>query len=82
VESKRATKATGTRISCIAAAMKANTHEIPIIDFASRLTLAEPVSVISVPLASSVICVVTQSWKRTPADVDDAIVCSREFMAR
>ena len=40
MESKRATKATGTRISCIATAMKANTHEIPITNFVRRLTHA------------------------------------------
>jgi hypothetical protein len=67
VKSKRATKEPGTRIYCIATAMKANTHEIPIISFARRLTHAGPVSVISVPLASSVIYVVTQWQERTPA---------------
>jgi len=40
--------------------MKANTHEIQTINFVRKLARAEPVSVISVPLASSVICVVTQ----------------------
>jgi hypothetical protein len=40
MKSKRATKETGTRISCIATAMKANTREIPIINFARRLTHA------------------------------------------
>ena len=63
MKSKRATKETGTRISCIATAMKANTHEILNIDFVRRLARAEPVSVIPVPLASSVICVVTQLWE-------------------
>ncbi len=38
MKSKRATKATGTRISFIATAMKANTHEIPGTNFARRLT--------------------------------------------
>jgi len=60
MESKRATKDTGTRISYMATAMKANTHEIPIINFPWRLTHAGPVGVIPVPFASSVICVVTQ----------------------
>jgi len=40
MKSKRATKETGTRISCIATAMKANTHEIQIITFAKCLTHA------------------------------------------
>jgi hypothetical protein len=60
MESKRATKETGTRISCIATTMKANTHEIPNINLVRRLARAERVSVIPMPLASSVICVVTQ----------------------
>jgi hypothetical protein len=60
MKSKRATKEAGTRIYCIATAMQANTHETAIIHFARRLTHAGPVSVIPVPLASSVICVVTQ----------------------
>ena len=59
MKSKRATKETGTRISCTVAAMKADTHEIPTINFVRRLARAEPVSVIPVPFASSVICVVT-----------------------
>jgi hypothetical protein len=63
MKSKRATKETGTRISCVATAMKANTHKIPTGNFARRLTHAGPVSVIPVPFASSVICVVTQSWE-------------------
>jgi hypothetical protein len=63
MKSKRATKETGTRIYCIATAMKANTHEILNINFVRRLARAEPVSVNSVPLASSVICVVTQLWE-------------------
>ena len=42
MKSKRATKETGTRIYCIATAIKANTHEIPIINFVSRLARAEP----------------------------------------
>jgi len=67
MKSKRATKETGTRIYCIATAMKANTHEILNIDFVRRLARAEPVSVNSVPLASSVICVVTKLQERTPA---------------
>ncbi len=41
MKSKRATKAPGTRIYCIATAMKANTHEIPNINFVRRLA-AEP----------------------------------------
>jgi len=61
MNSKRATKETGTRIYRVATAMNANTHEIPSIDFLRRLARAEPVSVIPVPLASSVIDVVTQS---------------------
>jgi hypothetical protein len=60
MKSKRATKEIGTRIYCITTAIRANTHEIPSINFVSRLSRAEPVSVIPVPLASSVICVVTQ----------------------
>jgi hypothetical protein len=60
VESKRVTKETGTRISCVATALNANTHEMSIINLARRLTDAGPVSVIRVPLASSVILLVTQ----------------------
>jgi hypothetical protein len=41
-----------------------------------------PVSVMFVPLASSVICVVTQLQERTPPDVDEAVVCGGELMAR
>jgi hypothetical protein len=63
MKSKRATKETGPRISCIQTAMQANPHEIPSRNFPRRTTHAGPVSVISVPLASSVICVVTQSWE-------------------
>jgi hypothetical protein len=59
MECKRATKATGARISRIATAMKAKTHEITNINFVTRLARADPVSVNPVPLASSVICVVT-----------------------
>ena len=66
MKSMRATKETGTRISWIATAMKANTHEIPNINFVRRLTHAERVSVIPVPSASSVICVVTQLQEPTP----------------
>jgi hypothetical protein len=40
VESKRATKATRTPIFCIATAIKANPHEIPIVNSAGRLTNA------------------------------------------
>jgi len=47
--------------------MQAQTHEVPIINFARRLTHAGPVSVICMPLASGVICVVTQLRKRIPA---------------
>ena len=65
-------KATGTRISCTATAMKANIHEILIINFANGLTHAGLVSVIPVPLVSSVICVVAQSWKQARPDVDGA----------
>jgi len=32
MKSKRVTKARGTRINCIATAMKSNTHEIPSIN--------------------------------------------------
>ena len=60
MESKRATKETSTRICRIVAAMKATTHEIPNINLVRRLAGAEPVSVIPVPLASSVTYVVTQ----------------------
>jgi hypothetical protein len=42
MKSKRATKEPGTRIYCIATAMKANTHEIPNINFVRRLARAEP----------------------------------------
>jgi hypothetical protein len=67
MESKRATKEPSTRICRIAAAMKANTHEITNINFARQLASADSVSVIPVPLASSVICVVTdlQEWAST-----------------
>jgi len=60
MKSKRAAKETGPRISCIVTAMKAHTHEIPIGNFVRRLTHAGLVSVIRVPLASSVIWLVTQ----------------------
>jgi hypothetical protein len=60
VPNKRAIKDKALVFSRIATAMKANTHETAIIHFARRLTHAGPVSVIPVPLASSVICVVTQ----------------------
>ena len=72
MECKRTTKATGTRISYIATAMKANTHEIPIINFPWRTTQAGPVSVISVPLASSVICVSRNCRNEPRSDVDEA----------
>jgi hypothetical protein len=41
MKSKRATKETGARISCIATAMKADTQEIPISNFAGRLSHAD-----------------------------------------
>jgi hypothetical protein len=63
MESKRATKERGTRISRIATATKTNTHQVPTINFPLRRIHAEPVSVITVPLASSVIYVVTQAWE-------------------
>jgi pyruvate dehydrogenase (quinone) len=71
MKSKRATKEAGSHISCTATAMKADTHEIPLIDLSRRLTHAGPVSVIRVPFASSVICVVTQLQERTRTDVDE-----------
>jgi hypothetical protein len=40
MKSKRATKETGSRIFCIATAMKANTHQIPIINFPWQTTHA------------------------------------------
>ncbi|HVR24897.1 MAG TPA: hypothetical protein VMU26_16425 [Candidatus Polarisedimenticolia bacterium] len=61
MKSKPATKETGARISCIATAMKADTHEIPISNFASDRHMPTA-RVIPLPLASSVIGVVTQSW--------------------
>jgi hypothetical protein len=67
MESKRATKEAGSRISCVASAMKANAREILNINFVRRLARAEPVSVNSVALASSVTCVVTKLQERTPA---------------
>jgi len=68
MKSKRATKEAGTRISCIATAIEANTHEILSINFARPTNLRPAAGVIPVPLASSVIWVVTQScepgWAR------------------
>jgi hypothetical protein len=82
VESKWATKATGTRISCIAPAKKANTRKIPIIDFAKLLILAGPVGVIHVPSASSVICVVTNCRNDPWPGEDEAWFVTVNFMAR
>src|SRR5713226_3390217 len=72
MKSKRATKETRTRISGIATAMKANTHEIPIIGFAGRLRHAGGQCH---PCASCVKChlcchaiVGTRPW----SDVDEA----------
>jgi hypothetical protein len=64
MKSKPATKETGAGIYCTATAMKPNPYEIPILTFARRRTDAGAASVIPVPLASSVIWVVTQSWDR------------------
>jgi len=56
----------------------ANIHKT-INNFANRLTDAGLVSVISVPLASSVTCVVTQFQERTPARCRWSRVCGCEF---
>jgi hypothetical protein len=64
---KRATKEPGICIYYIAIAMQAKTNETPIINFARQLIHAAPASVISVPLASDVICVVTQLQRQIPA---------------
>jgi hypothetical protein len=64
MQSKRATKEAGTGIYCIAIAMKATTQEIPDISL-KCLAGAERASVIPVPLASSVICVVTHLQEQT-----------------
>jgi len=61
MKSKRASKETSTRISCIATVMKANTHKTLISNFETTNT-CRAVSVIPVPFASSVIRVVTE-WQ-------------------
>jgi len=64
VESKRATKEHKHSYFLRRNRKGANTHEIPIVSFARRLTHAGPASVTRVALASSVICVVTQLWEQ------------------
>ena len=72
MKSKRATKAAGTRISCTATAMKADTREIPLIDFSRRLTNAgRPVS--SLCLLRQVSSVLSRNCRNEPwPDVDEA----------
>ncbi len=71
MKSKRATKGTGPRIHCTASEMEANPDEIPIIQFA-RLTRAGGGSVIPLPLASSVICVIAQSGNKIRPNPEQA----------
>ena len=78
MKSKRATKKTRHSYSLHRNEMQANTHEIPNINFARRLAHAGPVSVIPVPFASSVICVVTQLQGMTL----DAIKVKRRVCSR
>jgi hypothetical protein len=81
MKSKRATKATGARISCSATAMKANTHEIPKISFVRRLTPAGPVS--SLCLLRQVSSLLSRNCRNEPRrDQGEAWVVTPDFMAR
>jgi hypothetical protein len=80
MKSKRATKETGTRIYCIATAIKASPHEIPIIAFATR-TAETRRAVSSLWLLRQVSSVSSRKRRNWVWPEVNGVVCGRKSVA-